>query len=95
MTRLNRNSKIYKAIIKAIQDKKGENIVSLDLRKIDEAVADFFIICEATSGPQLRAIAEVFAENGGEAKFVETFVSAWTKVMDADRFDIRCARYHA
>ena len=41
-----------------IQDKKGENIISLDLRKIDEAVADFFIICEAGSQPQLKAIAE-------------------------------------
>ena len=58
ITRLNRNSKIFKAIIKAIQDKKGENIVSLDLRKIDEAVADYFVICEAPSGPQLRAIAD-------------------------------------
>lgn len=58
VTRLNRNSKIFKAIIRAIQDKKGENIVSLDLRKIDEAVSDFFIVCEATSGPQVRAIAD-------------------------------------
>lgn len=57
-TRLNRNSKIFKAIIKAIQDKKGENIISLDLRKIDEAVADFFIVCEAPSQPQIRAIAD-------------------------------------
>jgi catalase-peroxidase len=40
------------------------------------------------SNSQLRAIAEVFAESGGEAKFVETFVSAWKKVMDADRFDL-------
>ena len=40
------------------------------------------------SNSQLRAIAEVYAENGGEAKFVSTFISAWTKVMDADRFDI-------
>ena len=47
------------------------------------------------SNSQLRAIAEVFAETGGEAKFIETFVSAWTKVMDADRFDIRCAKYHS
>ena len=58
VTRLTRNSKIFKAIIRAIQDKKGENIVSLDLRKIDEAVSDFFIICEATNGPQIRAIAD-------------------------------------
>ncbi len=40
------------------------------------------------SNSQLRAIAEVFAENGGEQKFVDTFISAWTKVMDADRFDL-------
>jgi ribosome-associated protein len=58
VNRLTRNSKIFKTIIKAIQEKKGENIVSLDLRKIDEAVADFFIICEATSSPQVRAIAD-------------------------------------
>jgi len=57
-TRLNRNSKILKSIIKAIQDKKGEHIVSLDLRKIPEAVADFFIICEANNQPQIRAIAD-------------------------------------
>jgi ribosome-associated protein len=58
VTRLNRNSKIFKTIIRAIQDKKGENIVSLDLRKIDEAVADFFIVCEASNQPQIRAIAD-------------------------------------
>ncbi len=56
--RLNRNSKILKTIIRAIQDKKGEHVVSLDLRKIPEAVADFFIICEATNQPQIRAISD-------------------------------------
>ena len=57
-TRLTKNSKIIKTIIAAIQEKKGGNIISLDLRKISEAVADFFIICEAGSQPQIRAIAE-------------------------------------
>ncbi|MFZ9386468.1 MAG: ribosome silencing factor [Chitinophagaceae bacterium] len=56
--RLTRNSKIIKTIIAAIQEKKGQHIVSLDLRKINEAVADFFIICEAGNQPQIRAIAE-------------------------------------
>ena len=56
--RLNRNSKIFKTIIRAIQEKKGENIVSLDLRKIPEAVADYFIICEASNQPQIRAISD-------------------------------------
>jgi ribosome-associated protein len=60
--RLTKASKIYKTIIKAIQDKKGENIVSLDLRKIPEAVADFFIICEANNQPQIRAITDSIEE---------------------------------
>ena len=58
IARLNRNSKIFKTIIGAIQEKKGENIVSLDLRKIPEAVADFFVICEANNQPQIRAITD-------------------------------------
>ncbi len=57
-TRLTRNSKIFKTVIYAIQEKKGEKIISLDLRKIPEAVADFFIICEATNNTQLKAIAD-------------------------------------
>ena len=57
-TRLTKNSKIFKTIIQSIQEKKGEKIVSLDLKKIHEAVADFFIICEATSHTQIKAIAD-------------------------------------
>ncbi len=60
--RLTKASKIYKTIIRAIQDKKGENIVSLDLRKIPEAVADFFVICEANNQPQIRAISDFIEE---------------------------------
>ncbi|HEY8955971.1 MULTISPECIES: ribosome silencing factor [Chitinophaga] len=60
--RLTRESEIFTTIIKAIQDKKGENIVSLDLRQIPEAVADFFIICEANSGTQVKAIADYVSE---------------------------------
>ncbi len=56
--RLTRNSKLFKTIINAIRQKKGENIVSLDLRKIHEAVADFFIICEASTHIQVKAIAD-------------------------------------
>ncbi len=58
LTRLTRNSKIFKAIVHAIQEKKGEKIVSLDLKKIPEAVSDFFIICEASNNIQLKAIAD-------------------------------------
>ncbi|HXG81833.1 MAG TPA: catalase/peroxidase HPI [Sphingomicrobium sp.] len=40
------------------------------------------------SNSQLRATAEVYAERGNEEKFVRDFVKAWTKVMNADRYDL-------
>ena len=40
------------------------------------------------SNSQLRALAEVYAENGAQQKFVADFVAAWNKVMNADRFDL-------
>lgn len=62
VARVTRNSKLFKTIIQAIQQKKGESIVSLDLRKIPEAVSDFFIICQATSSTQVKAIADFIEE---------------------------------
>ncbi|TLX49314.1 catalase/peroxidase HPI [Pseudoalteromonas ruthenica] len=41
------------------------------------------------SNSELRAIAEVYASKDAEKKFVEDFVAAWTKVMTADRFDLK------
>ena len=40
------------------------------------------------SNSQLRALAEVYATNQSHDKFVADFVAAWTKVMNADRFDL-------
>jgi catalase-peroxidase len=40
------------------------------------------------SNSQLRAIAEVYATDGAQSKFVSDFVAVWTKVMNADRFDV-------
>ena len=40
------------------------------------------------SNSQLRALAEVYAEDDAKEKFVNDFVAAWAKVMNADRFDI-------
>ncbi|RUO36655.1 catalase/peroxidase HPI, partial [Aliidiomarina sanyensis] len=37
---------------------------------------------------QLRAIAEVYAQDDAKEKFVKDFIAAWTKVMNADRFDL-------
>ncbi len=46
------------------------------------------------SNSLLRAQAEVYAEAGAEGKFVCDFISAWNKVMNADRFDVSYAKYH-
>jgi catalase-peroxidase len=40
------------------------------------------------SNSELRAVAEVYASDDAKEKFVHDFVAAWTKVMNADRFDI-------
>ncbi len=40
------------------------------------------------SNAQLRAVAEVYAEDDAKEKFVKDFVSAWVKIMDNDRFDL-------
>jgi catalase-peroxidase len=45
------------------------------------------------SNAELRAVCEVYAQKGGEAKFVADFVKAWTKVMNADRSDLTFAKY--
>ena len=47
------------------------------------------------SNSQLRAIAEVYACADSGQKFVRDFAKAWVKVMNADRFDLRYAKYHA
>jgi catalase-peroxidase len=41
------------------------------------------------SNSQLRAIAEVYGQSDSKEKFVKDFVAAWTKVMNADRFDLK------
>jgi catalase-peroxidase len=40
------------------------------------------------SHAELRAFAEVYAQSDAQEKFVNDFVAAWTKVMNADRFDL-------
>lgn len=45
-------------IIDSIQDIKGKNILKLDLRHIEDAPADFFIICEGDSNTQVKAISD-------------------------------------
>ena len=41
------------------------------------------------SNSELRAIAEVYAQDDNNQKFVSDFINAWNKVMNADRFDLK------
>ncbi len=58
LQRLTLNSKLIKTIIAAIHEKKGEEIISINLKKIPEAVADFFIVCEGSNPNLIKAIAD-------------------------------------
>ncbi|MCD7713549.1 MAG: ribosome silencing factor [Prevotella sp.] len=52
-----KTEKLVETIIKAIQEKKGHNIVVADLSAIEGAIARFFIICEGNSPTQTEAVA--------------------------------------
>ncbi len=52
------DEELHELIIDAIQDVKGKGIIRLDLRKLDDAPTDYFIICEGDSNTQIKAIAD-------------------------------------
>jgi len=54
--------------IKGIQEKKGKEIVCIDLRNIKNTVVDFFVVCHAESTTQVDAIARSVEETIREAK---------------------------
>lgn len=52
------SDQLVNQIIESIQEKKGHDIVSLNLKKLDNAVADYFVICHGSSDTQVEAVAE-------------------------------------
>jgi ribosome-associated protein len=52
------SDKLSEIIVKGMQEKKAIDIVVMDLRKVKNAVADFFVICSGNSDKQLDAIAD-------------------------------------
>jgi len=54
--RENNNDVLITYIIKGIEEVKGEDITVLDLRKIENTVCDYFIICNGSSNTQVNAI---------------------------------------
>ena len=59
MKKIRKETKILKdLVVDALKEVKAEEIIELDLRNIDEAVTDFFIICHGTSNTQVSALAD-------------------------------------
>ena len=54
--------KLIETIVEGIQDKKGKNIVSLDLSGFDGAICSHFVVCNADSTAQVAAIADGIEE---------------------------------
>ncbi|GIL23624.1 MAG: ribosomal silencing factor RsfS [Bacteroidota bacterium] len=52
------SEKLSDAIVKGMQEKKASDVIVMDLRKVKNAVADFFVICSGNSDKQLEAIAD-------------------------------------
>lgn len=55
---VNLSTYLSEIAIHGIQEKKGNDIVRLDLRELNSAVADYFIVCNADSATQVKAIAD-------------------------------------
>ena len=60
-------SKLIDTIVTAIQDKKGKDIISLDMNAIDGSICDAFVICNADSTTQVEAIARGIEEKVEES----------------------------
>ena len=58
----NESSHISELAVFGIQEKKGNDIIRLDLRNIHSSVADYFVICHADSATQVKAIANSVEE---------------------------------
>lgn len=80
-------NKNVEAVIAAMEDKKGENIVVVDLSKLDGAITDAFVICEAQSTTQVDAICnevdkQMFEKQGEKVFRVEGKENGLWIIMD-------------
>ena len=60
--KVEKSSNLVEIIINGIQEKKGKDIVSINLKSIDNAVCDYFVICHGDSTRQVDAIANSIEE---------------------------------
>jgi len=49
---------LLESILKGIFEKKGQNVLKIDLRKLENRITDYFVICQAPSGTQVSSICD-------------------------------------
>lgn len=74
-------------IIKGIFEKKGQNVLKIDLRKLENRITDYFVICHAASGTQVSAICDsvedtVRIETGEKPLHVEGLDNSFWVLLD-------------
>ena len=72
---VNLSTYLSEIAVHGIQEKKGNDIVRLDLRELNSSVSDFFIICSANSATQVKAIADSVEEE----IYKKTQANPWRK----------------
>lgn len=78
---------LLQSIIKGIFEKKGHNVLKIDLRKLESRITDYFIICHATSTTQVSAICDsvddiVRKEAGEKPLHVEGLDNSFWVLLD-------------
>lgn len=74
MTETRTEKDLNSVILESILEKKGKEIKVLDLRNIEQSIADFFIICHGDSNTQVDAVAD-FVERQVKTEIQETIIS--------------------
>lgn len=80
-------NKLVEAIVKGIQEKKGQDITIADLRELDGSIANYFVICQGNSPSQVEAIADSVEETarieaGDKPIHVQGLPQAYWVAMD-------------
>ena len=72
-TAIDSSEQLVNAVVSGIQEKKGGNITVLDLRKIENMIAEYFVICEGESNIHVDAVSdaveEIVRRDAGEKPF--------------------------
>lgn len=74
MTEINDSSLVKDTIIEAMLERKAKDVVAIDLRELEQSVADYFVVCHGESNVQVAAVAE-FVERHVKSEIKEQLLN--------------------